>query len=300
MIRSMTGFGEASLRRKAFEVRAEVRSVNHKRLQIRCLLPPPLGDLEHGIEEVVRARLGRGSVTVTVQMQRRGPAAAPQMRLEAARAALRSLRRVQRELGVGGAIDLRTLLSIPGVMQGGATSGEVDDVMRRGVVDAVQRATAALIRHRTREGAAMGRVMQALVTDLRRSTRGIERRAPRVIERYRERLGARVRQALESSGATGTPGGGLRPEILVREVALFADRADITEELTRLEEHLARMQETLRGGGEVGRRVEFLLQEILRETNTIGSKANDGEIAGTVIAMKEAVEKLRELAANLE
>jgi len=291
---SMTGFGEATTRRAGLQVRVEARSVNHKRLQVRCLLPAALADMEQAVEQAVRGKLARGSVTIVVRVQRRGTALEPSIRVEAARAVLRSARRLQRELGVKGDVDLTTLLSLPGVVQGGGPSDEPDDALRKVVLDGVRRALVGLVRHRAREGASMTRAMRGLVARLGKGLAQIERRAPLVVERYRERLRDRVQTAIADAGAT------VRPEDLVRDVALFADRSDVTEEITRLAGHLDHLRDALAGKGEVGRRVEFLLQEVLRETNTIGSKANDGELAGTVIAMKEDVEKLRELAANLE
>jgi uncharacterized protein (TIGR00255 family) len=290
----MTGFGTASFRRRGFEARAEIRTVNHKRLSLRLSLPPALAAIESEIEDLVRGRLARGSVTVSVTLVRSPGSEAAPLRLAAAKSAVRDLRKLQRALGLAGEVDLRLVCSYPGVFQSPSPDAPLDPGARGAAVGAVDRAIAGVLRRRASEGAHMAKTMGAILDRFEKHLAAVEARAPLAVRDHRDRLLARIR-ALVSEAALE-----LKPEDLVRETALHADRVDVTEEITRLKGHLAELRRALRAAGEAGRAIEFLLQEVLRETNTIGSKANDGAITRDVVAMKGETERLRELAANVE
>ena len=288
----MTGFGAAEAEAKGVSVRAEIRSVNHRHLQAKLRLPPEAGHLEPEVEGLIRKKLSRGALTVNVHVARHGPAAAARLDEDLARAYCEQLTAMGRRLGIEAEVELEDLLGLPGVVAGG------DDDLRdshvgRLVLRAVSAAARELLEMRAQEGEALERDLQKHAQAIGRAVAKIGRRMPKVVRVHQANLKLRVQELIGDSTA-------LDAADLAREVALLADRLDVSEELTRLEAHLEQLVALLAKGGSVGRKLDFLAQEFLREANTIGSKCNDAQVAHDVVDLKTHIERLREQVQNVE
>ncbi|MCU0606369.1 MAG: YicC family protein [Candidatus Edwardsbacteria bacterium] len=290
MIKSMTGYGRSEQHRDGRTLSAEVRTVNHRFAEYSVRLPGELAPLEGRVRELLQQRVPRGAVVLTVGGG--GEAGTrPVIDREQVARYLAQLRDLKREHGLKGGVDLRTLVALPGVVAGGAAAddpGERWDLLAAAVAAALDR----LDEMRRREGRALQRDLAGRVRRLGRLIGRIQSLARRRPAERRRRLQARVR---EIAGGLA-----LDPARLAQEVALFAERADITEELVRLRSHCAAFAAYLAGKQPVGRRLDFLLQEMNREANTIGSKAGAAGIAQLVVELKEQLEKMREQAQNVE
>jgi uncharacterized protein (TIGR00255 family) len=279
---------------RGLAVDVEVRSVNHRFLQVKARLPAPWAGFEPEVEEIVRRRLERGSVYVTVGARQTAPERDVRLNLPLARRYAALLRTLGRSLRLDGGLEIEDLAALPGVL--GASEPDLRESERE--FAAVRRALASaldrLVSMRDREGKTLARDLDRRASGIEGRVGKIERRAPAVVAGYREKLGRRMKDLLEGTEAR------VREEDLAREVAVFADRCDVSEEITRLRSHLREFRRTLRGSGSVGRTLDFLIQEMLRETNTIGSKASDAAIASEVVALKSEIEKVREQVQNVE
>jgi len=286
----MTGFGAAEGPVAGGRLRLEVRSVNHRHFVAQLRLPVDLGPLEADIRERLRLHLERGSVSVSGRWTQEPPAAAAvEVDRERARAVVEALREVARQLGIAGDVDLATVARIPDVVRvrTADTAIEAADVL--GVLDDAARGCVAM---RVREGGSLVRDLRARLAALISLAEQVSARAPQRLAAEQERLRRNVAEL--ARGVAVDPGR------LAQELAYLADRLDVTEELVRLRTHLAAASAALEGGPPAGRQLGFLLQELGREANTIGSKANDAAMAEAVIAMKGELEKMREQVENLE
>lgn len=285
----MTGSGVAAGATEFGELRIELRSVNGRSLTLKQRLCPEVAGFETAFDEEIRAALARGSVTLLVD--RAGSAAVVPDRALLAQLCS-ELRLLARDLGLPDDLALRDVLALA------ATAGRALPLGARSLppqlLGLLQAAIGDLQRHRLAEGAATVEAMAAQLDELALRLAEAEARAPQVIESHRERLLERVRAWLLQQGVA------IEAADVVREVALVADRADVAEELQRLAAHLAELRAVLASGGAIGRKLEFLLQEVLREANTLGSKSPDVAMAHCVVAMKSCIDRLKEQAANLE
>ncbi len=286
------GRGEASLR--GCKVTVEISSVNRKQTEIALSLDRELDPLEAQIRDLLNQRIARGRLNVRVTLHQSERAAATRARLNpvVARAYAREAAALARSLQLPNTLTLEGLLRLPGVVETVVPEAAAE-TWWPAVETALQHALDALVRMREREGRHLARDLQYRVGVMRRLVKGVRRRAPAVSARYREQLRERIR-------AAGVEG--LRPddERLLKEVAFFAERSDISEELTRLESHFQQFDQMITATEPVGRTLDFLSQEINREINTIGAKANDAELSRAVVALKAEVEKFREQVQNVE
>jgi len=286
----MTGFGAAEGKVAGGRLRIEIRTVNHRYFNSQFKLPFDLAMLEGELRERLRSRLVRGHVAVLARWVEAPDAAGDvTVDLERARAVLGALKRLKKSLRLKGDPDLAFVARLPDVM---AVSSNGVNVTWPDVEPIVERATADVRAMREREGGALVDDLSARLAALEAGAKAIEARAP---ERLTSEL-ARLRKSV----ATLAGGSGVDPQRLAVEIALLADRVDISEELVRFRTHLAACREALRSDAAVGKQLGFLAQELLRETNTMGSKANDATITQTVIAMKGELERFREQLENLE
>lgn len=282
---SMTGFGRASAPLGDAVVVVQVNAVNRKSLDLTMRLPEAWSGLESALTERVRQVATRGKVHLQVALEAAGG------REGDVAGALERLRSLAEEHGVAFNPDLRLLWEL-GAERRGAAEPELDEAVEMAVLAAADEALRALAAMRAREGEALLIDFLMRLDTLRRHVAAVAERAPLVAPNYRELLLRRLREAgLELD---------LADERVLREVALFADRCDVTEELTRLRSHLQQLDTLLRARGEIGRKGEFILQEVGREVHTIGSKANDLEVARHVIELKNELERVREQMANVE
>jgi len=290
MPRSMTGFGAAEGAVAGGRLRLEVRTVNHRHLNVQVKVPSELAELEPAIRERLRVHLARGHVTVGGRWMEEPPQAAS-VSVDKARAAavVAALREAGRELGLAGEVDVSLLARLPDVLRVSHAEVTPDP---EAVLEVLDRAAAACAAAREREGEALAAELRARIAALASLRATIAKRAPERVVAERDRLAAAV-QELAGNVAVD-------PARLAQEIAILADRMDITEELVRFGTHLEALGRLLDGGGSVGRETGFVLQELLREANTMGSKADDAEVAQAVIAVKTELEKLREQVENLE
>jgi uncharacterized protein (TIGR00255 family) len=293
----MTGFGRAELRGDTLVVTVEARSVNHRHLDVALRLPRALAPLELEARRAIAARLERGRVDVSVQVAAGAEQASQRIvtdavlaREYAARA--RALAAELGDLGVTGGITLEWLLHRPGVVK--VEEPEPTDVLVPWPVleEALGRALDDLIERRTAEGERLAQDLRGLHAELAVIVDTMARRAPVGAARREERLRERLRAMLE--------GAAVDEARILTEAAVWADKADIAEELTRLRAHLAELGLALDKGGPVGRALDFLLQELGREVNTVASKADDLELSQAALAGKGVLEKMREQVQNLE
>jgi len=289
---SMTGFGKAELRTKLGTFVVEMSSVNNRFLETQIRQPRQFSSLEPRIRKVIAGQLTRGKLHFYMSFEE--PAGAPRkypINIEAARTYHRRLKALQKELKLSGSITLQDLLVLPEVASP-PTENIDDEQVWPCVEKVVGKALRELVGMRRREGAATAKDMRIRLTTLTKLTRQVVRDSAGVVDRYREKLNKRISDMLD-----GPAPDQLR---LGEEVALIADKADISEECTRLFSHLDQCRRTIGRKGPVGKKLNFILQELNREANTIASKCTEIDISRAAIAIKEEVEKLREQIQNIE
>ncbi len=291
MIRSMTGFGSGSGASGGEEVGVEVRSVNHKYCEVKVRLPREIATLDMEVTRAVKERLARGGVDVAVR--RSGQAVLPVPRVDAALAEsyARAFAEVQQRLGLSGGVTLAEVISAEGVVRLEERAVDLDSA-REALHLGLDAALGALLAMRAREGEALARDLSARLDEVEALVSRVAELVPRTVEHHRDRLAERVAEL--------TRGLAVDPARLVQEVALFADRTDVTEETTRLRSHLGQARAMLAGGEPAGRKLDFLVQEMHREANTIGSKSQNADIASLVVSMKAEIERMREQVQNVE
>ncbi|HXD99254.1 MAG TPA: YicC/YloC family endoribonuclease [Candidatus Acidoferrum sp.] len=293
----MTGFGRAELRGDTLVVTVEARSVNHRHLDVALRVPRALAALELDARRAIAARLERGRVDVSVQVAAVNEQASQRIVTDTALAReyvarARALAAEVADLGVTGGVTLEWLLHRPGVVR--TEEAEPADVVVPWAVleQALGRALDELVARREAEGERLGQELRSLHAELAATVDIMAGRAPAAVARREQRLRERLQALL---GAAGVDEGRI-----VTEAAIWADKADITEELARLRAHLAELALVLDKGGAVGRPLDFLLQELGREVNTVASKADDLELSQAALAGKGVLEKMREQVQNLE
>ena len=292
MIKSMTGYGkgEAASERGRFTV--EVRSVNHRYGEVTVRMPRGFLSLEQEVKRAVSGVLKRGKIDVTVQWEE-AVAVEGIARIDSAVAAgyHAAFSGLAHELGIGPEVPLSLIVAQKGVVrESSATIDEAEFLPQ--LVSAVQSAVGAIDAMRTREGEALANDLLGRRKQVAEWAGEIGQRTPLVVAEYRQKLKTRLDQLLE--------GVEMDPVRLAQEVALMADRCDVTEELVRLSSHFAQFDEALGLSEPVGRKLDFLMQEMNREVNTIGSKSSDAEITTLVIRIKAEMEKMREQVQNVE
>ncbi|QEM68781.1 YicC family protein [Geobacter sp. FeAm09] len=292
MLKSMTGYGkgEATTEQGTFTV--EIRSVNHRYGEVSVRMPRGFMALENEVKRAVSAQLKRGKIDVFVQWEEALAAESlPQVDTALARSYFTTFNHLAGELGLLGQVPLSLVIAQKGVLREGSTTLAEDDY-RDQLMSAVQAAVTAMDAMRTREGEALAADLSARRAQVAEWTALIRERTPAVVVEYRQKLKARLDQLLEGTEMDETR--------LAQEVALMADRCDVTEELVRLASHFGQFDEALRLPEPVGRKLDFLMQEMNREVNTIGSKSSDAEITSLVIRIKAEMEKMREQVQNIE
>lgn len=284
----MTGFGVGDAPLASGVLRVELRAVNHRHLDVR-LRCPELPELAPVVDELLRGALVRGHIDAHVHF--RAAAATQAVNAPRVREVYTALSALASELAPGQPLPLQAVLTLPGVLE---STAPVDPAEAKQAAHAATKAALdALIAMRDREGAALGEDLRERVRTLREHARWVEAQRPRVLQGYRDRLVARVERLLQGTDIA------IDANRLTQEVAWLADRSDIAEELTRLDVHLTELADSLARGGVVGRKLDFIVQELGREVNTLGSKANDAAVAQRVVEMKAELERIREQVQNI-
>lgn len=294
VILSMTGYGAARQQSGDRLVAAEVRTVNNRYLKVALRCPDAYAPIESQIEKLVRERIERGTVNLTLRAESAAGGGKYRIDREVTISYWEQLTSLTDHLNLSPPQGLSSLLPLPGVVSEQALDQINANEEWPLVREVVESALLQLNDFRRREGESMqqelthhcGVVLSYLDT--------VAERAPQVVSQYRDRLRERVSQLLKDTDVA------VSDDDLIREVSVFADRCDINEEITRLRSHLEQFDECLNSGESTGRKLDFLCQELFREVNTIGSKANNVDIARSVVEMKGTVEKLREIVQNIE
>jgi uncharacterized protein (TIGR00255 family) len=293
MIHSMTGFGEAQLEDDGRVFQLELRSVNQRYFKLAVHLPDDFSFLEADVERLLRSRLTRGSVTMRLHVRVLGSQAAVTLNTEAIAAYVEQLRHATHD-DERVTIDLATLLTLPGVCQTPELT-EAEREQRWAILKQLtEAALERLIAMRSTEGQALADDLQQHRGVIQRSLDTIRTRIPAVVEEYRARLHGRVSELIAGSGAK------LAEDDLLKEVAIYAERSDISEELSRLAGHLEQFDRLMTSAEPAGRKLEFIAQEMLREANTMGSKTGDAAIAREIIDIKSAIDRIKEQVQNAE
>lgn len=294
MLLSMTGFGEAHCQRDGLTVLVEVRTINSRYFKLTTRTTEGYGALEPLMEAVVRRRIRRGTVQVAVRVERLPTADDYRINAEVLGGYRRQIEALSRQWPQDRPVALESLLLLPGVVAEGTTAGHEVAGHWPVICTTLEAAIDRMDQMRAEEGRAMAADLRANAQVAAACLEQVERRAPLVVEAYRARLTDRVQKSLAELHVT------LDPADLLREVSLFSERSDVSEEVVRLRSHLEQFDKLLDGAESHGRKLDFLTQEMLREANTIGSKANDVEIARQVIEIKTAIERIREMIQNVE
>jgi uncharacterized protein (TIGR00255 family) len=293
-MKSMTGYGRGDASQDGFKITVELSSVNRKQSEISVNLPREMEMLEAPMRDLINRYIARGRLTVRVGLHAGASKQSARMHLNIplAKAYARELGRLSKQLNLPGPVTLDHLARAPGVFQTDEQIAEEEDFWPA-VEKALKKALVAMVKMRQREGEHLRQDLAHRINNMRKAAAKIQKSAPGVAERYRKQLVERIK-------AAGLDAPGTDDDRLLKEVVYFADRSDISEELTRLQSHFKQFDDCYGSREPVGRMLDFLAQEMNREVNTIGSKANDSLISREVVTLKAELEKFREQAQNVE
>ncbi|MFH1748398.1 MAG: YicC/YloC family endoribonuclease [Planctomycetota bacterium] len=293
MIRSMTGFGEGQLEEEGHFHHLEIRSVNNRYFKAAIHLPESFAFLETDVERLLREKLTRGSITLRLHIRDLTAKAAQEINTAAITRYVAQLREAAGN-DPGATIDLATLATLPGICQ----RRELTEEERARGWNTIKRLTTealeGLIVMRATEGQALAADLKAHCKSIQARLQAVRSRVPHVKEDYHQRLASRVRELIAERNVQ------LAKEDLIKEVAIYAERSDISEELSRLDAHLEQFASLTVCDESSGRKLEFVAQEMLREANTIGSKASDSQVARDIIEIKAAIDRIKEQIQNVE
>ncbi len=289
----MTGYGRGEHSIDGTKVVVELKSVNRKQAEIVLRLPRELEPLEGRVRDEVNKAVARGRVEVQVALEQPGVAKAAKINPALAASYAAELRGLSDQLGLGGGVTLAVLMRCPGVIEVSEPVQPEAGSFWPAVEPALRAALAGFNAMRAREGDAMAADLALRIGNMVTAVARVRTQAPEVMRRFREQLLQRIKLAgLENVSA--------EDERVIKEVVFFSDRSDISEELARLDSHFVQFEDCRRSGEPVGRKLDFLAQEMNREVNTIGSKANDALISADVVLLKTELERFREQAQNVE
>lgn len=291
MIRSMTGFGAAEGSVAGVRLAVEVRSVNHRFFNATIKLPQPFARFEGEVREALRRTVSRGHVTLTARSE--GTEAGVHIDEERFASYVELLGRLKERYGLQGELGIETIMRLPDIF---SSSDALADEAGAPLIAVVETATAQLLRARVEEGQRLRDYLLARLAVVEQALDRVSERGPQRVVEQRDKLRAAVKELLEGTGPA------VDEQRLALEIALLAERLDVQEELSRFRSHILAFRGALapQGGEPVGKRLGFLLQEMLREANTTGSKANDAPMLNDVVLIKEELERLREQVENLE
>jgi len=293
MLHSMTGFGQVAAEVEGVHYSIEIKSVNNRYCKVSLKFPDFCSTTEPEAEKLVRSRLGRGMITLAAKAKLPSKEAY-RIDTELLSSYAEQLRILKTDADMTTRLELGTLLQLPGVCQF-APPEDVLEKTRTGLLKLIEEALRRLIEMRRREGQSIQEDLEAHCKHIRQCVSEIAERSPQVVTNYKDRLSQRVGELTSAAEVT------VDQEALAREVALFAERCDIAEELSRLGAHLDHFQHVMdEADGPTGRKLDFIAQELLREANTIAAKANDTQINQTVVEIKATIDRLKEQVQNVE
>ena len=292
MLKSMTGYGRVKVENDLREITVELRSVNHRYLDLNIKVPRIYGYLEEMVSKQAQAAIARGKVDIFVSVRAKEGAdirVSPNMAV--IQGYVDAIRKVSETYGLSDEATALSLLRLPDAMEQSKEEADADQ-LKAEVSAVLDQALTEYNAMREKEGARLVEDVTYRAGLIAQSVDFVEQRSPDCVEEYRQRIAARMTEILD-----GTE---LAQQRILQEAALYADKVNVTEEIVRLRSHLAQLETMLKSPVAIGRKLDFLVQEMNRETNTIGSKANDFQIAKTVVDMKAEIEKIREQIQNIE
>ena len=291
-MKSMTGFGRAAVERDGRTCTVEIRTVNHRYCEIALRLPHAIQGLEPGVRRLLQERFPRGSISVTILLDgREDDLGTLVLNPAVARRYVDLLRELKRAHGLAGEVDVNTVAQLPDLF--GYDRGETEETqLWPAIAETLELAAARVDQNRIEEGRHIEREFRTRIQRMAEMVGQLEGRGPERAKELKGRFRARLGDLVTDSGVD--------PARLAQELAILADRIDYTEECVRLRAHTQQYLEIMAAEGPLGRRLNFIVQEMGREANTIGSKANDPFVSGVVVEIKEEIEKLREQVQNIE
>ncbi len=296
----MTGFGSCTTQGDDYVISTEIKAVNNRFLKTSIKLPEGFSGLELKIDELLHEKIARGSVNFNLKVTRQSDAFDFEVNFSTLRRYISEVFRFERENQDLPSLRMQSsvtdFLRLPGVIQDKARSDDANlsDLLWNRIAENVRTSLKELQTMREVEGASTQKYLAQNISELRTMIEEVKRIAPTVVENYRAKLTERVTKALEETSVD------LDPSALIREVAIFTDRVDISEEIARFISHLSQFSNTMECEKVCGKKLDFLTQEMFRETNTIGSKANSQDVLRLVVEMKSVIERIREMVQNVE
>ena len=294
MINSMTGYGQAQGEVSDLSYIVEIKTVNNRYLKTIVRLPEPVVFLEEDIEKLLRKNLSRGTINYVLRFKDTSANALFDIDETALQVVVEKLNKARTSVGVNSAIDIGNLLSLPGIIQPAMPDKEMAERIRKTVLELSQEAIDKVIQMRGAEGSFLEADLKKHCTAIEQDLERIRTRGDVVLQEYAKKLKQRVDALLAEAKLK------LNEETLAREVAIFADRSDISEEIARLDSHLQQFIQTCQANDQSGRRLDFIGQEMLREANTIASKASNTEIIRCVVDIKCRIDRIKEQVQNIE
>jgi uncharacterized protein (TIGR00255 family) len=294
MISSMTGYGGAEGRLDGVTYTVEIRTVNNRYFKANIKLPESVAFLTEAIEKLLRTNLSRGTVNYVLRLRNASANVLFDIDKTALQAVMEKLSRIASSANINCQIDIGSLLNLPGILEPATPDENTAEQIKKTVLEISQEAIEKLKQMRAAEGAALEADLKKHCTAIKQDIERICARSEVVLTRYAEKLKKRVNELLAGAKLK------LDEETLAREVAIFAERSDISEEIARLDSHLLQLLQGCQTNSQAGRRLDFISQEMLREANTIASKASDTEITSCVVDIKCRIDRIKEQVQNVE
>ncbi len=291
MIKSMTGYGKSNMSKNLREYQVEIKSVNHRYLDISIKMPRSLSYLEEEIKKAVSAKLTRGKVDVFITFNNNSLEGRDiKINTEIARMYIKELRGLAESEGIVADIPVTEISKLPDVLT--IQNNQDDETIKNELLEVTNKAIENLVEMRKVEGEKIAQDLLLRIQDIEGKVKKISSLSTGLIEDYVVKLNTRIKELLQDQE--------IDEARLAQEVVIYADKCSIEEEITRLNSHIYQFRELLKGNEAVGKKLDFMIQEMNRETNTIGSKANNLEITNEVINMKTQLENIREQVQNVE
>ncbi|MHC4098573.1 MAG: YicC/YloC family endoribonuclease [Planctomycetota bacterium] len=294
MISSMTGYGDAEGQLDGVTYAVEIRTVNNRYFKANIKLPESVAFLTEAIEKLLRKNLSRGTVNYVLRLRNASANVLFDIDETALQAVMERLSRIASSANINCPIDIGSLLNLPGILEPATPDENIAEQIRKTVLEISQEAIEKLKQMRAAEGAALEADLKKHCSAIKQDIEQICARSEVVLTRYAEKLKKRVNELLAGAKLK------LDEETLAREVAIFAERSDISEEIARLDSHLLQLLQGCQTNSQAGRRLDFISQEMLREANTIASKASDTEITKCVVNIKCRIDRIKEQVQNVE
>lgn len=293
MLTSMTGFGRAECQEGDYSYKAEIRSVNNRFIEINTRLPKAFIDLELPLKKLVKSRCARGSINITISLTNtNGNSGEWEVKpnLPLAKQYVEALKEIQSSLGIEGKVNIDSLVGLRDVIK--IEPVVIDPAKESLLLNIADEALTALQAMREEEGQHLQKDLSERIDSIEKHAEQVKNRQPDIVQEYKTRLKEKIKQLND--------GVDIDEDRLAQEAAILADRCDITEEITRFASHLKQFRKLFDSTEPIGRKLEFITQEINREVNTMGSKSCDTEVANLVIEIKSTLEKIREQIQNIE